>query len=321
MMKKIKWGVLGYARIARDSVIPAILKAANSELLAVASRDTAKLKECQTKFHCPKVYDDYQKLLDDPDVQAVYIPLPNDLHREWTIKAARRGKHILCEKPIALNTGQCLEMISECETNQVKLMEAFMYRYSHRTRKVMEILQSGRLGTLKYINSSFRFLLDREDDYRWNPGHGGGSLYDVGCYPVNFAGMVTGALPVAVTGEYVLQNGVDAIFSGVLKYEDGFIATVNCGFNAHLRVYSEIVGTKGVLEIPDTFFGDAGAIAVITSAGREEIPVRECDRYQLQVEDFANAIIEERQPLISLEETVRNMQVIDQLMGLMSNPK
>lgn len=315
-MKKIKWGVLGYARIAKDSVIPAIIKAANSEFYAVASRDTVKLQECQTKFHCPQAYDDYEQLLQDPEVEAVYIPLPNDLHREWTIKAARRGKHILCEKPIALNAGECREMIRECEINQVKLMEAFMYRYSDRTQKVMEVLQSGRIGSVKYINSSFRFLLDREDDFRWQPGQGGGSLYDVGCYPVNFAGMITGAHPVAMTGDYVLKNGVDAIFSGVLKYDNGIIATINCGFNAFLRVYSEIVGTKGVLEIPDTFFGNAGSIAVITNAGREEIPVVESDRYRLQIEDFADAIMKDRQPLVRVTETIRNMRVIDQLREL-----
>jgi predicted dehydrogenase len=318
-MKKIKWGVLGYARIARNSVIPAIMKAANSEFYAIASRDTAKLQECQTRFRCPQVYDDYNRLLEDPAVEAVYIPLPNDLHHEWTIKAARLGKHILCEKPLALNTGQSLEMIEECKANRVKLMEAFMYRYSDRTRKVMEVLQSGRIGTVKYLNSTFRFLLEREDDYRWQPAQGGGSLYDVGCYPVNFAGMITGDLPVAATGDYLLQNGVDAIFSAVLKYENGLIATIHCGFNAFFRVYSEIVGTKGVMEIPDTFLGNAGSITVITDAGRQEIPVMESDRYQLQIEDFAGAILEDRQPLVRVEETVRNMKVIDRLMGLVDH--
>lgn len=313
-MKKIKWGVLGYARIAKDSVIPAIIRASNSEFHAIASRDPAKLTECQTKFHCPQIYDDYDKLLQDPEIQAVYIPLPNNLHYEWTIKAARRGKHILCEKPLALNAGQCLEMIKECNQNKVILMEAFMYRYSDRIQKVMEVLQSGRIGTVKYINSSFRFLLEREDDYRWQPGQGGGSLYDVGCYPLNFAGMVAGATPVAMSGEYVLRNGVDAIFSGVLKYENGLIATIHCGFNAYLRVYSEIVGTKGVLEIPDTFFGNAGLITVITDAGKQEIPVMESDRYRLQIEDFADAVTEGREPLVRLEETIRNMRIIDQLM-------
>jgi xylose dehydrogenase (NAD/NADP) len=320
-MKKIKWGVLGYARIAKDSVIPAIIKASNSEFYAIASREPAKLTECQTKFHCSKVYTDYEALLRDPEVQAVYIPLPNNLHQEWTIRAARQGKHVLCEKPLALNTDQCLEMIAECEINHVKFMEAFMYRYSDRIHKVMDILHSGVIGTVKYINSSFRFLLEREDDYRWQPAQGGGSLYDVGCYPVNFVGMVTNAFPVAMSGEYVLQNGVDAIFSAVLKYDNDIIATINSGFNAFLRVYSEIIGTRGVLEIPDTFLGNAGSIMVVTHDGKREIPVQESDRYKLQIEDFADAIIADRKPLIGPEETIRNMRVIDQLLELISREK
>jgi predicted dehydrogenase len=312
MMSKIKWGVLGCARIAQDLVIPAIIKASNSEFHAIASRDAAKLKQCREKFRCPKAYLGYEELLNDPGVQAVYIPLPNGLHQEWTIRAARNGKHVLCEKPIALNTGETLAMIKECSENRVKLMEAFMYRYTDRTRKVMEILKSGVLGDLRYINSQFRFFLDRENDIRWEPAQGGGSLYDVGCYPINFIGMITGRAPVSIKAEYILQNGVDTIFSAVFKYENGIIANVNCGFNAFLRIYSEIIGTKGVLEVPDTFYGNAGTITLITAGGKKEIQVNESDRYRLEIEDFAAAILEDRSPMFSLEETVRNMRIIDQ---------
>jgi D-xylose 1-dehydrogenase (NADP+, D-xylono-1,5-lactone-forming) len=311
MTHKIKWGVLGCARIARNSVIPAIMKAVNSEFYAIASRDAAKLKQCQDQFHCPKAYLSYDELLNDPGVQAVYIPLPNDLHKEWTIRAAQKGKHVLCEKPIALNSEETLEMITECSENKVKLMEAFMYRYTDRTGKVMEILNSGVIGKIKYINSQFRFFLDRENDVRWEPAHGGGSLYDVGCYPVNFIGMITGCAPVSIKAEYIPHNGVDTIFSAVLKYENGIIANVNCGFNAFPRVYSEIIGTHGVIQIPDTFFGEGGTITVITAQGKKEIPVKESDRYRLEIEDFAGAILEDRPPLFSLEETVRNMRIID----------
>jgi predicted dehydrogenase len=314
MEKRIKWGVLGYAKIAREQVIPAIVRASNSEFYAIASRDAEKAKQCQEKFGCSKVYKSYDELLDDPEIQAIYIPLPNSLHKEWTIKAAQKGKHILCEKPIALNTEEALEMIKVCEQNNVKLMEAFMYRYTDRTRKVKELLDSGIIGDVKYINSSFRFLLSRENDVRMAPELGGGSLYDVGCYPINFVGMVTGSSPVSMSGECVLQNGVDVLFSAVLKYENGIIAVINSGFNAFTRVFSEIVGTKGVMEIPDTFFGNAGTITITTAEGRKEIEVQESDRYQLEVEDFADAVLNNRQPLFSLEETVRNMKIIDQLL-------
>ncbi|MCX7711344.1 MAG: Gfo/Idh/MocA family oxidoreductase [Clostridia bacterium] len=316
MNKKVKWGVLGYARIAKEHVIPAIMKSANSEFYAVASRDEEKLKSCREQFGCEKTYKSYEELLDDPEVDAVYIPLPNGLHKEWTIKAAQKGKHILCEKPIALNTDECLEMIRACEDNKVKLMEAFMYRYTKRTQKVWEILESGMIGDIKYINSSFRFHLTRYPDVRLEPGLGGGSLYDVGCYPINFIGMVTGQTPSSMSAECVLNNGVDVIFSAVLKYDSGIIATINCGFNAFLRVFSEVVGTKGVMEIPDTFFDNAGIITVNTAEGKKEIEVEASERYVLEVEDFADAVLHDRKPLFSLDETVRNMKIIDSLLEM-----
>lgn len=319
--EKIKWGVLGYARIAQKAVIPAILRASNSEFYAIASRDSAKVQECCQKFGCSKAYTSYDELLADPAVDAVYIPLPNALHKEWTIKAAQKGKHILCEKPLALNVDECLEMIQECEKNKVQLMEAFMYRYTHRTQKVMELLNSGIIGDIKYINSSFRFLLTQENDVRMEPGLGGGSLYDVGCYPINFVGMIVGEEPESISGEWVLENGVDVLFSAVLKYKKGILCTINCGFNAFARIFSEIIGTRGILEIPDTFFDNAGTIILITDEGKQEIEVTESDRYLLEVEDFADAILNHHAPLLNLIETVRNMKIIDQFLSEMKNNK
>lgn len=316
MEKKIKWGVLGYARIAEKAVIPAILKASNSELYAIASRSTDKLKECQERFGCSKVYDNYDKLLDDAEVQAVYIPLPNALHKEWTIKAARKGKHVLCEKPIALNTAECMEMIEECEKNNVKLMEAFMYRYTDRTKKVKELLSSGVIGEVKRINSSFSFFLDRENTIKVDPTLGGGSLYDVGCYPINFIGMIMGSTPVSMSAQYELENGIDVTFSAVLKYENGVICNIQSAFNSFFTNYTEIIGTKGIIQIPDTFQGSAGNITVITAEGKKDVPVRESERYVLEVEDFANAIMNDRKPMFDLEETVRNMKIIEQLLHM-----
>jgi D-xylose 1-dehydrogenase (NADP+, D-xylono-1,5-lactone-forming) len=199
--RKIKWGVLGYARIARGSVIPAIQRSSNAEFYAVASRDKAKLKECFESCSVPKSYESYDELLNDPDVEAVYVPLPNALHKEWTIKAAQKGKHVLCEKPIALTAQECDEMIRVCKEHKVKLMEAFMYRYTHRIKKVQEVIASGVLGDIKYINSCFRFLLANPASIKLKPELGGGSLYDVGCYPVNFISMVTQDEPESVAAE------------------------------------------------------------------------------------------------------------------------
>jgi D-xylose 1-dehydrogenase (NADP+, D-xylono-1,5-lactone-forming) len=317
MSTKIKWGVLGYARIAKNSLIPAIQDSPNSELYAVASRDAAKVKECQELFSCPKGYDIYEELLDDPEVQAVYIPLPNSMHKEWAIRAMRKGKHVLCEKPIALNAAECEEMIQAAKESGVLLMEAFMYRFTDLKEKVITLVATGELGELKYINSNFRFFLDRPNTIKVQPELGGGSLYDVGCYPVSFVNMLTGRLPVSCVSESVVEGGVDVMFSGTLKYEDGLIATIGCGFNAFKDTRTEIIGTKGRLEIPDTFGGMDGVITLVNDAGRREIEVKDTGRYALEVTGFANAILQGQPPQISPEDSLLNMQVLDMLFASM----
>ena len=321
--RKIRWGVLGYARIARESLIPAILRSSNSVFHALASRDPAKLAESQTRFpggH--KVFSHYEALLDDPTVDAIYIPLPNSEHCAWTIRAAEHGKHILCEKPLALDAGQGREMIAACAQHHVTLMEAFMYRYTDRTRQVTDVLRRGELGEIKFIEASFRFLLANPASIKLKPELGGGALYDVGCYPVNFAGLVAdtaaGAAPgsirpESVSVECVRTNGIDEIFSALVRYPSGLIAALHCGFNAHVRVRAEIVGTTGVLEIADPFLDQAGSLTLIKGIERREIPVVQSDRYRAEVEDFANAILTRGAPLFPLSETLRNAEVLDQL--------
>lgn len=317
-LQQVKWGVLGYARIAKQSVMPAILQSANSQLYAVASGDEAKRQECQELFHYPKIYADYAALLDDPEVQAVYIPLPNSLHKEWAIRAMQKGKHVLCEKPLALNAAESMEMVRVAQEQNVLLMEAFMYRYTDRVRKVNEVLASGEIGDVKYIQSTFRFLLNRPNTIKVKPELGGGSLYDVGCYPLNFVQMITQQLPESCASQSFAEHGVDMIFSAVLKYPNGIIASINSGFNAFNQMNSEIIGTKGRIDIPDTFSGEAGAIFVTTAEGSRPIEVAESDRYTLEVTDFADAILNARQPLFSLEESVRNMQALDMLFESMN---
>ena len=314
MSKKVKWGVLGFARIAQLSVIPAIKKANNSQFYGIASRDEKKLKICQKKFGCIKTYTSYDQLLDDPDIQAVYIPLPNSLHKKWTIKAAQKGKHVLCEKPMALTTKEALQMIDACEKNSVKFMEGFMYRYTDRIKKVKELLGNGIIGEIKFINSNFRFFLNRENTIKMMPELGGGSLYDVGCYPIDFVSMITDKEPTSVLAEYLYEDGVDIMFSGILKYDNGIMATINSGFNAFDKIYSEIIGTKGIIHIPDTFLDNAGTITVTTDEGTDKISVEECERYVLEIEDFADAILNDRSPMIKIEDSIRNMRIIDKLL-------
>jgi D-xylose 1-dehydrogenase (NADP+, D-xylono-1,5-lactone-forming) len=314
MSGKIKWGILGCANIAHKSFIPALLKASNAELCAVASRDAVKVVEWQQKFRFSKVYDTYDHLLDDPEIQAVYIPLPNHLHKEWTIKAAQKGKHVLCEKPIALNAEECQEMIQVCKKHNVKLMEAYMYRYSDRTRKVLDLIREGVIGEIRHINSTFGFSYYDAANYRMVGEYGGGSLYDVGCYPLNFSGMIPGQTPVEFSAEGVFHQGIDMAFSAVLKYDSGVISTIHSWFNGFGKQYSEIIGTKGMMMIPDTFKGNAGVITVVTDAGKEEIEVRESDRFLLEIEDFSDAIIHDREPMLHMEESLRNINMLDQLL-------
>lgn len=327
--RKIRWGVLGYAKIARESVIPAIRRAANSEFVALASRDAAKLAESNVRFtggH--KNYVGYEELLRDVEVDAVYIPLPNSQHAEWTIRAMEHGKHVLCEKPMALDAAECRRMIDAAAKNGVKLMEAFMYRYTDRTRKVVETLRSGVLGEVKFVQASFRFLLANPASIKLQPSLGGGALYDVGCYPVNFTGLVAdtvaGAAPGTVRPESVKVEcvrsgeggGVDMLLSALLKYPSGLVAALHCGFNAQKRIGAEIVGTEGMLEIPDTFFDPAGALVLTRGEERTEIAVAESDRYRAEVEDFAGAILEGRAPAFGLAETLRNAEVLDRLLAI-----
>lgn len=323
MNPKIRWGVLGWARIARLNVIPAIQRSRNGTLQAVASRSEAKLAECRTQLNPPQLHRRYEDLVRDPEVDAVYNPLPNALHREWTIKAAEQGKHVLCEKPAALNAAEAREMIAACRANGVVFMEAFMYRYTARTQKVIEVLRSGVLGEIKFIQSQFRFLLNRPGDVRREAGLGGGSLYDVGCYPVNFTGLVmdtitgsapgTGPRPEALQALSVDAGGVDEMFSALLRYPGGVTAALHSGFNAHSRMATEIIGTKGVLEVPFTYLGSEGPLTLTTGDQRQEFAVPESDRYQLQAEDFADALLLKRPPLLTPEETLRNMELLDRL--------
>jgi predicted dehydrogenase len=330
--RKLRWGVLGCARIARKSVIPAIVRASNASFHAIASRDQAKLGECRNEFGDVRCHESYQALLDDPEVEAVYIPLPNSLHCEWTLKAAEKGKHVLCEKPIALNAAECRKMIDACAANGVKLMEAFMYRYTASTQKVLEILRQGTLGDVKFISSTFRFPLSDAQSIKYQPGLGGGSLYDVGCYPLNFTGMVVdelariqgsntdgnarslGSSPMSVSAECTKSGGVDVIFSALLKYPSGLIAAIHSGFNAQPQIEAEIVGTKAVLRIPNTFLGDARKLSLLVDGEvAETIEVPASDRYLLEVEDFSNAVLKDREPFFSLAETERNMVLLDRL--------
>ncbi len=314
MSPSIRWGVLGCARIARTQVVPAILRCANARLQAVASREPAKLAEFRELFGDFTAHASYQALLDDPAVDAIYVPLPNSLHREWAIRAMRCGKHVLCEKPLALNSEEAGEMIRTARECGVLLMEAFMYRYTDRVRQISRVLASGALGEIRSVNSTFRFFLDRENTIKEKPELGGGAMYDVGVYPLNLISLVTDAEPVSVSAECFNPSRVDVNLSAILRYESGLIASLHCGFNAFGRMHSEIIGSAGMLLAPDTFLDDAGQLSLHTKAGCELIPVAGSDRYGAEIGDFSAAILEKRAPGLNLDESLRNMRTLDRIM-------
>lgn len=317
--RQITWGVLGCARIARLQLIPAILRCENARLHAVGSRDPARLAEFHSLFGDFVDYSSYEAVINDPAIDAIYVPLPNSLHREWAIRAMRQGKHVLCEKPLALDFHEAAEMIRTARECGVLLMEAFMYRYTDRMRQVEQVLARGVLGEVLSVNSTFRFFLDRENTIKEKPELGGGAMYDVGCYPLNLIGVVADAEPVSISVECDKPNGVDINLSAILCYESGLIASLHCGFNAFGLMHSEIVGTEGVLLVPDTFLDVPGQLTLQTKMGSELINVAESDRYGEEVRDFSAAILDGREPKLGLDESLRNMRVLDRIMAQIRN--
>ncbi|KEA53847.1 oxidoreductase [Mangrovibacter sp. MFB070] len=305
----VNWGILGYARIARNSLIPAISRAANAHLYGVASRNSAQLPDGEWD----KSYPDYASLLADEAIDAVYIPLPNSLHKTWVIRALEAGKHVLCEKPLGLTAEEGNAMHKAAQQHGLILMEAFMYRYTHRMQAVKSVLESGVLGDIRHINATFRFLLNRPGTIKMQPALGGGALYDVGCYPVNFVGMVTQRVPVRCEVLCEMDNGVDTQLSALLQYGDGLIANIHCGFNSFGSNFAEIIGTKGLLRIDDTFQDNAGDIWLHTDEGSRAIPVEESDRYLAEVSQFSAAVLKQPAHCLSLEESIRNLQVLDMI--------
>jgi len=313
---KVRWGVIGCARIATTQVIPAMLQAEEAELKAIASRSLEKAEATAQQFSIERAYGSYEALLADPQIEAVYIPLPNHLHKSWSIKALRAGKHVLCEKPIALNAIEAREMQSVAQEASRLLLEAFMYRFSPIVQKILEIVRAGVLGEVRSMHASFRFLIpDDPKNVRLQAETGGGSLYDVGCYSINLLRMVAGREPLSAsaklsgTGKY----GVDLGIVGLLDFGDSLLGTFDAGFDASGATYCRIIGTKGVLEAPVGFLGRGNeSWLVLTLADRiERIVLPIIDPYMLEVQDMCEAIRGEHSPLFAWEPLDANMRVID----------
>ncbi|MCM3410858.1 Gfo/Idh/MocA family protein [Metabacillus litoralis] len=312
---RIKWGILSTAKIALDVVIPAINRSINGEVYAIAS-SSGKASKSAKEMKIPKFFENYQEMLEDPEIDAVYIPLPNSMHYEWTIKAAKAKKHILCEKPAALSASQVEDMISTCKKNNVLFMEAFMYRFHEQHRRVKELIEENVIGEIKIIRSSFSFnLLNKNDDIRLNPVLGGGSIYDVGCYCINSIRYILEKEPTHVTARGVLSsNGVDTSASVIMEFPNNVLATFDCSFEGTLRNEYEIVGAKGSIRVPRAFRpdinGHLGNVIVNNEYKTTEYLVS-TDQYLAEVEHFSDCILNHTSPSYSEENTLANMRVID----------
>ena len=299
--RPIRWGILGCARITRRGLAPGILASESGTLHALASRDGSTARAWAEEFGASKAYGDYRAVLDDPEVDAVYIPLPNELHRPWVLAAAEAGKHVLCEKPLAIDAREAAEMVDHCRSRGVVLMEAFMWRHQPRTAELLGLVRSGGIGTLRLVRSSFSFPID-PGDWRLDPARGGGALWDVGCYGVSTCRLFAGAEPVAVRAmQRPHPSGVELTLTAELAFPGGVIGLVDCSFEAPFRCEYELVGTLGSIRVPDAYLpparptalrfkADGGPDADVEGTGPESLSFDGTDQYARMVDAFARAV-------------------------------
>ena len=316
-MPRLRWGILSTANIGRVAVVPAIQASANGIVVAVGSREGPKAKAFAESAGIPSHYPSYEALLEDPAVDAIYIPLPNSLHREWTVRAADRGKHVLCEKPLALSVAECREMEAAAAANGVVVMEAFMYRFHPRTTRVVELVRTGTVGQLRSIRSAFTFRLTRPNNIRLDLGLGGGALMDVGCYCVNVSRTIVGAEPEEVHAWATWgPTGVDVELSGSLRFGGGVIALFDCALTTERREWYEVVGTDGALRVEAGFLPGTDAVVIDERRGRAPATahsVAGADEYREMVEHFADAALHGRPVRYPVAEAAANMRVIEAL--------
>ncbi len=321
-MRKVKWGVLGVAKIATEKVIPAMQRGEISEIAAIASRDLHKAQAAAERLNIPDAYGSYEELLADPRIEAIYNPLPNEFHVPWTVRAMEAGKHVLCEKPVGLDAQEAEALVKTRDRTGRLVAEAFMVRFHPQWRRARELAQSGEIGVAKAIQTFFSYhLLDPQNVRNRPPG--GGGLYDIGCYAVLTARYVFGAEPlrVAATLDRDPNFHTDRLSSAVLEFPGGRHLTFSAGtqLSGHQRV--TIVGDKGRIEVlipfnappdrPANIVIDSG-VDLIGSGARSEA-FAACDQYTLQGDAFSRAVLGEGPLEFPIEDAVLNMRVIDAL--------
>lgn len=319
----IRFGILGNAAIFREALQPAFAKTSLAEITAIASSKELDEESSSVRtYHGPAAY---QELLNDPEIDAVYVPLPNHLHREWTIKAAAAGKHVLCEKPLGVNAEDAEEMIKACSSNGVHLMEAFMYRYNPQHTRCLEIVAAGEIGDLRLVRVGFTVPLAKpETNVRFGPYAGAGALHDVGSYGINLCRWMFGSEPVQVQAfaSYFPGTEADVLHVLNLEFPDGKLATVSGGLGQAYRSFYELVGTKGRIEVerpfatPPFVTSDGRLpLTVVTESGQREEEFDDESQYVPQIEEFCRLLSGQTNSAYDPEDSVKNMRVLDACMA------
>lgn len=319
MTSKIRWGILSTAGIGRKRVIPAMKLANNGEVAAVASRDLDKAKAFAAELGIPKAYGSYEELIADPEIDAIYNPLPNSQHARWSILCAEAGKPVLCEKPLASFTAEAQKMVDAFTSRGVPFTEGFMYRFHPQAVKVKELLDSGTIGTFNTMSASFTFKIADENNIRLSKELAGGGLMDVGCYCINVMRFMTGEEPIAAKAiaDFGAKTGVDERLVGILQFPSGVLGHFDCGLRVqHLHSY-ELRGTDGRIQVEKGFTvqpNEEPIIRIWRGDQYEEIKMPAVNHYTLMAEDFADALLNNRPPRFSPQDGVANMRVIDMLL-------
>jgi predicted dehydrogenase len=313
---KVRWGILGVAWI-NQRLLPAFGAAAHAEVRAIASRSPERARAAAAAAGIPVAHDSYDALLDDPDVDAVYIPLPNSLHGEWTRRAAEHGKHVLCEKPLTPTAEGAREVVDFCAARGVKLMDGFMWPHHPRTTLMRECLDGGGIGQVRRVSAAFTFPLTPLDpsNIRLRRDLAGGSLRDVGCYCVYALRWAFGAEPVRVYATARYAHDVDVEMNGIVWFDDDRIGTFDCGFTLPFRRWLEVTGTQGIVRVHDLWLPAPRAAFTIEKKGTapEEVAVEGADQVVSMIDNFSKAILERTPVRPDPEEAVRTLRVLDAL--------
>ena len=316
-MEKVKWGILGTANIARWATIPGMKKAGNCELVAIAGRNPEKAERFAKEYGIPKAYGSYEELLEDSEIQAVYIPLPNDIHLKWVKASLKAGKHVLCEKPLALNAGEAEEMYKTAEECGVYLMEAYAYLHSPYVESLKNDVKSGIIGEVDYIDTAF-VTQGYKEDFRLHKEFGGGAMYDLGCYCTTMIMSLIDSEPdmVKASAEFS-ELGVDYMTAGLIRFKNGARAAFNVGMvlgqntnSRYDRLY--VHGSKGSIR-SDVEYNQEGEVSyrIYTPDGVQERKVFVPQNYALEIEQLGRCILSGEKPHVTSDFSIKNAKLID----------